>query len=126
MIRNRGGFPRVCPPKPRKIAWLVNELRWQCFRYAELLAWDPALAALVHSGEESIGFAVIAWRLKFELYDGEFGTLLSIVDQWYWNPQAQLKYLASDATPQRPYPPDVYREVDLILARLRQAGRDVT
>jgi hypothetical protein len=114
LIRGRGGLPRG--KASRCTQWLVREVRWQATRYAELLAWNPTLAELVHTGKLPIADAVILFRLQMDLYDDE-GIVESVVDQWYRDSQAPLKYFGSDARPIE-YPPSVHEEVQLIIGKL--------
>jgi hypothetical protein len=114
LIRARGGLPRG--KASRCTQWLVREVSWQAARYAELLAWYPALAELVHAGQLPIADAVILFRLHMDLYDDE-GIVESVVDQWYRDSQAPLKYFGSDARPIE-YPQAVDEEVQRILGKL--------
>jgi hypothetical protein len=114
LIRGRGGLPRG--KASRCTQWLVREVRWQAARYAELLAWNPTLAELVHTGKLPIADAVILFRLQMDLYDDE-GIVESVVDQWYRDSQAPLKYFGSDARPIE-YPPSVHEEVQRIIGKL--------
>ena len=114
LIRGRGGLPRG--KASRCTQWLVREVRWQVDRYAELLAWNPTLAELVHTGKLPIADAVILFRLQMDLYDDE-GIVESVVDQWYRDSQAPLKYFGSEARPIE-YPASVHEEVQRIIGKL--------
>jgi len=115
LIRFRGGLPRLRGRSPRSTQWLAREVCWQAARYAELLAWYPSMAELVHAGKVPIGDAVILLRLMLELYDDE-GFVLAVADQWYRDPQ--LRYLGSDWRPTE-FPPQVHREVQEIIEKLK-------
>jgi hypothetical protein len=121
LIRFRGGLPRLRGKSPRSTQWLAREVCWQAARYAELLAWYPSMAELVHAGIVPIGDAVILLRLMLELYDDE-GFVLAVADQWYRDPQAPLRYLGSDWKPIE-FSPEVHREVQDIIERLKNASR---
>jgi hypothetical protein len=115
LIRRRGGLPRG--KASRCTQWLVREVSWQAARYAEMLAWQPSLAELVHSGTLPIADAVILFRLHLDLYDDE-GIVESVVDQWYRDSQAPLKYFGSEAR-SIDFPPAVHEEVQRILGKLK-------
>jgi hypothetical protein len=120
LIRRRGGLPRA--DQPRCVQWRVRELDWQALRYAELLAWQPRLADLVHAGKLPIADAVILMRLKMNLYDDE-GLVESVVDQWYRDPLAPLKYLGSERA--TAYPAAICEEVDHLIAKFKANARHI-
>jgi hypothetical protein len=86
LIRFRGGLPQVRGKSPRSTQWLAREVCWQVARFAELVAWYPAMAELVHEGQVPIADAVIRLRIMLELYDDE-GFVLAVADQWYRDPK---------------------------------------